>query len=809
MLKLQVLGPLELVRDDGVQVRSVLAQPKRTALLVYLAVDRPGEFRHRDTLLATFWPERDRDRARNALNQSLYFLRRSLGPGVIETRGREEVGLAEDELRCDAVAFREAIEDGHSERALELYRGDLLDGFHVSGAPAFERWRDRKRARLREGARDAAVELAAEAATTEDARRWLQRALEIVPTDEPALRRLMALLDGAGDRAGALRAYEALVTRLERTLGTDPSPETQGLAREIRERSRRKGASRASDEPAEARARRRDRSPREVAASGGTNATTAPESASAGRRWPVYVAGLLAVSAATLAVAVSDAGFDAVIPGRDGPAASPAASNGGESSVDRRTVAVLPFDDLSTRPADDHFSDGLAEELLHRLARSSGLRVIARTSSFRFDGGDLDMRTIGDSLGASTVLEGSVRRSGDRARITVQLIDTDEGHHLWSGSYDIRLRTDDLFEVQEEIAGAIADTLRIRLDSDFGSRQKELPTADLQAYSLYLRGRRAWNERTPESFRKAVELYETALARDSAFARAWAGLGQLYVLVVTSPNVTSPSDEFVTVEEARRRARHAVDRALALDPDLAEAHTARGQLLRIQGDEDGAEEAFRRAIARNPSSPTARQWLAFLLGTRGRTDAALEQMHKAHLLDPFSVSINGDLGRFLYYAGEPERAIRQLRRTLELGPYPQAERFLALSLSAAGRHDEARRQAASLDPDVHGRELVWTIRAATAARDGRKEDARKILARRKSGLAAGGTVQTAGDAHRAIVLDIARIHAALAEPDSATAWLERVDEWGPGGRLQLRNDPLFTTLDLPAVSGPPEPRSDM
>lgn len=803
MLELRVLGSVELVRPDGVEVRSVLAQPKRTALLVYLAVDRPGQFQSRDTLLATFWPEREPERARNALNQSLHFLRRSLGPGVLETRGREDVRIDRDELDCDAVAFREALAEEDRERALELYRGDLLEGFHVSGAPGFERWRDRERARLRQAARDAAVELATEAEAPEEARRWLKRALEIVPTDERVVRRLMALLDEAGDRAGALRAYGALVTGLERSIGTNPSPETKGLAREIRERRRRTEG--AGESPVAADA---DRSGEEIPQTertprSGPTASSPPPAAPGRRRWPVYAAAALLLAVSGLMLSAGDFGSDASVSGPDLPARSTAPGAEGDGAPDRGTVAVLPFDDLSPGADDDHFSDGLAEELLHRLARSSDLRVVARTSSFRFGGAGLDVRAIGDSLGAGTVLEGSVRRSGDRMRITVQLIDARDGHHLWSGSYDLRLEPDDLFAAQEQIATAIADTLQARLDAGPGRPRAELPTSDLEAYSLYLRGRRAWTERTPEGFRRAVELYGAALDRDSAFAPAWAGLGQLYVLVVTSPNVTSSSSDFVSAGEARRRARAAVDRALALDPGLAEAHTARGQLLRIQGDEEGAEEAFRRAIALNPSSPTARQWLAFLLGTRGRTDSALEQMRTAHLLDPFSVSINGDLGRFLYYAGEHERAIRRLRRTLERGPYPQADRFLALALSAAGRHDEARRQAASLDPDMHDRDRVRTIRAVVAARADRPEEARKILTRRKSSLAAGAAGQTAGDADRATVLDIARIHAALGEADSATAWLERIDEWGAGAWLQLRNDPVFAAVDLPAVSGPP------
>ncbi|MFW6193041.1 MAG: BTAD domain-containing putative transcriptional regulator, partial [Gemmatimonadota bacterium] len=698
MLKLRVFGSLELIRDDGVEVRSVLAQPKRTALLVYLAVDRPGAFRRRDTLLGLFWPERPPDRARNALNQSLHFLRRSLGPGVIATRGREEVGLADDELWCDAVAFREAIGDESWERALELYRGDLLEGFHVSGVPAFERWMDRERARLREGARDAALAQAEDAETADEARLWLQRALEIVPTDEPAVRRLMTLQDDAGDRAGALRAYDVLAIRLERTVGTEPSPETQGLAREIRQGRRRSdtsGAPAGADDdgasaPRDASRTQEPSSPEQ---------TEAPGSAGVRRRWAFAAATLLVAAAAALLLFGGDLGIDGSPsgPGASAESIPPVLARG--ETLDPRTVAVLPFDDLSPGRPDDHFSDGLAEELLHHLARSPGLTVVARTSSFRFGGTALDVRAIGDSLGAGSVLEGSVRRSGDRIRITAQLIDAGDAHHLWAGSYDVRLRPDALFEVQEEIATAITDTLRVRLDGDPGPGRAELPTSDLEAYSLYLRGRRAWNQRTPESFRRAVELYEAALARDSAFARAWAGLAELYAIVPTLPSVSPLIPGFVTREEARRRTREAAERALALDEELAPAHAALGQLLRGVDGDRRAEAAFRRAIELNPSYSTARQWLAFLLATRGRTDGALEQMRTARLLDPFSVSINGDLGRFLYYAGEHDEAVRRLRRALELGTYPQAERYLARALSAAGRHEEARARAEGLDPE--------------------------------------------------------------------------------------------------------------
>lgn len=238
MLKFRVLGSLGLVHGDGREARSVLSQSKRTALLAYLATAGPGPFHRRDSLLVLFWPEADEGHARNALNQALHKLRRSLGSGVIESRGREEVGIAEAGLWCDVRAFRAALEDGDREHALELYRGELLEGLHLTGAPEFERWMDRERGRLRRRAREAAVELADAADAPADARRWLERALEIVPGDEAVARRLIDVLDRAGDRSGALRAYENLARDLNARFGTGPGPETERLAERVRERGR-------------------------------------------------------------------------------------------------------------------------------------------------------------------------------------------------------------------------------------------------------------------------------------------------------------------------------------------------------------------------------------------------------------------------------------------------------------------------------------------------------------------------------------------------------------------------------------------
>lgn len=240
MIHLEVLGRAELSVVSGDDApEPVTPQPKRFALFTYLALARPRGFQRRDSLLALFWPESTEDRARNALNQSLHTLRSSVGEDGLVSRGREEIGVAQERLRCDAVEFDETFEADRFGDALDLYRGELLKGFHVAGASGFQHWLDRERPRLRRQARAAAVKLAdrkRRQGNAVGAARWLERALEIAPADETVLRRLVSLLDEAGDRAGALRVYDRFAAALESRLGAAPSPETRELVARIRER---------------------------------------------------------------------------------------------------------------------------------------------------------------------------------------------------------------------------------------------------------------------------------------------------------------------------------------------------------------------------------------------------------------------------------------------------------------------------------------------------------------------------------------------------------------------------------------------
>jgi TolB-like protein/tetratricopeptide (TPR) repeat protein len=326
------------------------------------------------------------------------------------------------------------------------------------------------------------------------------------------------------------------------------------------------------------------------------------------------------------------------------------------------SIAVLPFTNLSGDPAKDYFSDGMSEELLNLLARVPGLQVASRTSAFAYKNRNVDIREVGDDLGVETVLEGSVRQAGEQVRITAQLIDTETGFHLWSETYDRKLS--DIFKVQDEIAGAIVDKLRIELapkDQQLAQHAKP-PTQDVEAYELYLQGRAIWKRRGEQNLRRALELYQGAVARDPAFARAHAAIASAYVVL---PGYTEADDD---QEELFKLAESSARQALTLDPNIGEAHAVLAQINAERGDLLDAESGFFFAISLEPNEATPHHWYSLLLARVGRMQAALEQAQKAQTLDPTSAVIASNL------AG----AYLQLARYDEASRYTQMARDLGL-----------------------------------------------------------------------------------------------------------------------------------
>lgn len=338
------------------------------------------------------------------------------------------------------------------------------------------------------------------------------------------------------------------------------------------------------------------------------------------------------------------------------------------------SIAVMPFANLSGDPANDYFSDGMAEELLNLLAQVPGLQVAARTSSFAFKGQNVDVRELGRALSVDAVLEGSVRRSGDRVRITAQLVDADTGYHLWSQNYDREMA--DIFAVQDEISGEIVKALKGRLgggEASVALPERSAPTASIEAYTIYLQARHQWKRRGEEPVRNSIELFQRATEIDPDFARAWAGLAAAWVVL---PGYAGEPAETYTA-----RAIEAARQALAHDPNLAEAHAVLAQIQSHDGDWTGAEAGFFFAISLDPNDATSRHWYSLLLAKAGRLKDALEQAQTAFELDPASPIINYNLAHQLLALGYEDRAESQMRSAIELGFDPAQDTSIEIMLS--------------------------------------------------------------------------------------------------------------------------------
>jgi TolB-like protein/Tfp pilus assembly protein PilF len=345
------------------------------------------------------------------------------------------------------------------------------------------------------------------------------------------------------------------------------------------------------------------------------------------------------------------------------------------------SAAVLPFVDLSPERDREYFSDGLTDELITSLSQIHGLRVAGRTSSFQFKGRNADVRDVGRRLGVSAVLEGSVRQSGNRLRVSAQLVNASDGYQLWSQSYD--RDPSDVFAVQEDIARAIVAALRVRLGSATDSVLASRPTSDLAAYDLFLKGRFAWNQRTSASLTQAASWFSQAVARDSGFVRAWAGLADTYILL--------PSYTGAPQTESWTRAKDAATRAIAAAPDLPDAWTsmAYGTML-YEWDWVAAESLFRRAIAVNPNYPVAHHWYADYLAGRGRLDESLRHMELAQKLDPLALITGVELGWVYYLMHRSQEAETQVRQVLALDPnYAHAFFILGMIQLQQGRPRDA------------------------------------------------------------------------------------------------------------------------
>ena len=451
-------------------------------------------------------------------------------------------------------------------------------------------------------------------------------------------------------------------------------------------------------------------------------------------------------------------------------------SAGAIGSVIGRSIAVLPFVNASPDRENEYLSDGITDELINALAKVEGLRVASRTSVFALKGKPQDVRAIGALLGAAWVLEGTLRRAGERLRITAQLSSTEDGQLLWSERYDRTLA--DVFAIQEEIARTIVDTLRVTSFADFAAPSPKRYTESIAAYGLYLRGRFAWNTRTQEGITEAIRYFEQAIAEDPRYAPAYTGLADSYALQLDYRSVP--------VAEGFALAKQYARKALELDETVAEAHASLAWSVFIYDwDWEAAGQEFRRAVELDPRYATAHQWYAFWFAALGRLEEALVEAHTALELDPASVSIRRTVGWLCYYARRYDQAHYHLARAIAMNP-TAAETYRILGLVFAYQGDWAEAERVLREGMTLPGSATYTTAALgyVLARTGKRAEAEGLLAN----LEAQRRVDYVSP------VAFATLYIGLDDPQHALDWMERALEERRGWLAYLRVNPLLDPL---------------
>jgi eukaryotic-like serine/threonine-protein kinase len=438
-----------------------------------------------------------------------------------------------------------------------------------------------------------------------------------------------------------------------------------------------------------------------------------------------------------------------------------------------KAIAVLPLANMSADPENEYFSDGMTEEIINALAKVPGLQVASRSSCFAFKGKTVDVREVGERLGVGAVLEGSVRKIGNKIRITAQLIGVENGYHLWSETYNRQL--EDVFEVQDEISRAIVDALKLRLSSE--TDQLVVPAKNLEAYNLYLKARFFYHRFNEASLRKSLDFYQRVLLLEPGYGRAYAGMADCWCRL---------ADDWVAPDDAYPRAKTAATRALEYEPELSEAMTSIGKVLGwYEWDFRGAERNLRRAVSLGPNNAEAHWALASILPCVGHLGEGITELRKTLTLDPLDPGYSRWLARFLLYAGDYPGAVAQGEKIIELGE----DFFLAyLDIGSAqlmqGNPDQALKwyqRGQALESSVRSYDAF--IVRALAALD-RRDEAEEILARLDE-----------ESRHQYVRYEILAMgYAALGEVEKAFAALERAFQTRSAGLIYFHVDPGYVPL---------------
>lgn len=393
----------------------------------------------------------------------------------------------------------------------------------------------------------------------------------------------------------------------------------------------------------------------------------------------------------------------------------------------KQRVAVLPLANISNDPKDDYFADGMTEELISSLSKISGLNVIARTSVMKYKTGDKDISQIGKELMVGSILEGSVRKVNDRARINVQLINVSNQEPVWSTEYDRELK--DIFMTQSEIAQKVANELKVRLVSSEKEQLQKAGTENMAAYQEYLIGRYFLNQKTPESIQAALVHFESANKEDSTFALPYSNVAYCYTLI----GVAGYGN--ISRDTAEIKAKQAVMKALQIDGSLAEAHAALAYIkFRFDWDWKGAEDEFKKAIALKPGYSTAHEWYALFLAVQARLDEALKQMQTAYQLDPLSTSVNNGLARIYHFRNENEKVIAQVNKTLTLDSnYAEAYFTQGINYFKLGEYEKAEPELKKAIDLSNRRPVIVGLLGCVYAKEGKTQEANKLLTELETG----------------------------------------------------------------------------
>ena len=450
-----------------------------------------------------------------------------------------------------------------------------------------------------------------------------------------------------------------------------------------------------------------------------------------------------------------------------------------------RSLAVLPLESLSSDASQDYFADGMTDELISDLGQISALRVISRTSVMAYKGTRKPLPQIARELNVDAVVEGTVLRSGEQVRITAQLIEASADKHLWSQSYQGELR--DTLALQNQVARAIADQIRINVNPQEQAALKNVKVVNPEAYESFLKGRYFWNKRTADGLKVALAYFNQAIDEDPKYAPAYSGLADTTALLGDWQYAV------MTPTEALPKAKAAAIKALELDGALGEAHNSLAFCLDgFDWDFDAAGKEFRRAIELNPSYATAHHWYAWHLSLLGRHGEAIAEMRKAENLDPLSLIINADLAELLVLAHSYDEAIQQSRKTIEMDPnFALAHNQLAQAYLQKRMNDEAVAELQKAAELSGGSPTVLANLARAYSASGKRGEAIKLLNELKK---RSNSIYSHGS-------EIAVIYAALGDTDQAMSWLEKgyEERFNPGVLLRpgfdpLRSDPRFEDL---------------